>query len=123
MPLFRRLLPLTALAFALACATLPAAAQQGRGPRAERTPPPAEPARPQQSETLSDAVRRIERSNRGQVLSAERMQYDGRDVNRIKVVDDEGRVRVYMDDANSNKEPRRQSGRNDDNPPHPGSGN
>ncbi|MEP6634138.1 MAG: hypothetical protein ABJA62_08000 [Luteimonas sp.] len=49
-------------------------------------------------DALSDSVRRIERSTRSQVLSAERMQSDGRDVNRIKVVDDRGRVRVYMDD-------------------------
>ena len=47
---------------------------------------------------LSDAVRRIERANRGQVLSAERIIFEGRPVTRIKVVDDEGRVRVYMDD-------------------------
>ena len=45
---------------------------------------------------LSDAVRRVERRTGGQVLSAERVQYDGRDVNRVKVVDDRGRVRVYM---------------------------
>jgi len=49
-------------------------------------------------DALSDSVRRIERSTRGQVLSAERVPYDGRNVNRIKIVDDHGRVRVYMDD-------------------------
>lgn len=47
---------------------------------------------------LSDAVRRVERRTGGQVLSAERVPYDGRDVNRVKVVDSSGRVRVYMDD-------------------------
>lgn len=47
---------------------------------------------------LSDAVRRIERRTGGQVLSAERVPFDGRDVNRVKVVDSSGRVRVYMDD-------------------------
>ena len=26
------------------------------------------------------------------------MQYDGRDLNRVKLVDDRGRVRVYWDD-------------------------
>ncbi len=51
-----------------------------------------------QERGLSDAVRRIEREHRGEVLSAERMQFEGREVNRIKVVDDRGRVRVYMDD-------------------------
>ena len=46
--------------------------------------------------TLSDAVRRVERDTRGEVLSAERVQYDGRDMHRVKVVDDQGRVRVFM---------------------------
>jgi hypothetical protein len=108
-----RLVSLTVLAVALASAAMPAAAQQGRG-RDERTPP--EPTRSQHDDSVSDAVRRIERSNRGQVLSAERMQYDGRDVTRIKVVDDEGRVRIYMDDAPSAPDQRRQPPRNDDNP-------
>jgi len=49
-------------------------------------------------DSLSEAVRRIERVTRGQVLSAERVQFDGRDINRIKVVDDQGRVRIYVDD-------------------------
>jgi hypothetical protein len=117
MSLSRRLLPPTVLAIALAGIAAPAAAQQGQGPRGERTAPPADPTHSQQSDTLSDAVRRIERSNRGQVLSAERMQYDGRDMTRIKVVDDEGRVRIYMDDAKSDQDQRRQPPRNDDTPP------
>ncbi|MBB1087872.1 PepSY domain-containing protein [Lysobacter sp. SG-8] len=52
---------------------------------------------------LSEAVRRVERRTGGQVLSAERIPYDGRNVNRIKVVDARGRVRVYMDDPNSSR--------------------
>ena len=47
---------------------------------------------------LSDSVRRVERRTGGQVLSAERVPYDGRDVNRVKVVDSSGRVKIYMDD-------------------------
>lgn len=47
---------------------------------------------------LSDAVRRVERATGGEVLSAERVPFDGRDVSRVKVVDASGRVRVYMDD-------------------------
>ena len=73
---------------------------------------------------LSDAVRRAERATRGQVLSAERVQYDGRDLNRVKVVDDRGRVRVYWDDpqakpptdkdANKDNQPRGRRTRDDD---------
>lgn len=70
-----------------------------RGDRAER----AERVRPQHDRredhrALSDAVRRVERRTGGQVLSAERVPFDGRNVNRVKVVDASGRVRVYMDD-------------------------
>lgn len=52
-----------------------------------------------EGQTLGESVRRIEReSGGGQVLSAERVPYDGRDVNRVKVVDSTGRVKIYMDD-------------------------
>lgn len=54
---------------------------------------------------LSDSIRRIERSTRGQVLSAERVPYQGRSLNRIKVVDAHGRVRVYMDDPQPKSTP------------------
>ncbi|WP_331250650.1 hypothetical protein [Lysobacter silvisoli] len=60
---------------------------------------------------LSDAVRRVEReSGGGQVLSAERVPFDGRDVSRVKVVDPSGRVRVYMDDPQQGRN-RRDDGR------------
>jgi hypothetical protein len=52
-------------------------------------------------DALSDSVRRVERSTRSQVLSAERVPFDGRDVNRIKTVDDRGRVRIFMDDPSA----------------------
>ena len=59
---------------------------------------------------LAEAVRRVERRTGGQVLSAERVPYDGRDVSRVKVVDSSGRVRVYMEDP---PEPRRTRGDDD----------
>ena len=69
---------------------------------AQQEQPRPEPQRQQrrqrQEDALSDSVRRIERRTRGQVLSAERVPYEGRDINRIKVIDQHGRVRVYMDD-------------------------
>jgi len=68
-------------------------------------------------------VRRAERS--GQVLSAEQVQYDGRDVNRVKIVDNQGRVRVYWDDPatqGQGQQPQQQrgQGKRDGKPPHGG---
>lgn len=67
-------------------------------------------------DTLADSVRRFERSRGDRVLSAERMQSDGRDVNRIKAMDDRGRVRVYVDDPQRRGQPpsRRERSRDDD---------
>ena len=79
---------------------------QGQGSQDEgssRRPPQQRPdwtpPQPRRNEDgLSDSVRRVEQRTRGQVLSAEPVPYDGRNLNRIKVVDERGRVRVYMDD-------------------------
>jgi len=114
MSMLRR--PLLILLLAIAATAASAAAwadpprdrgRQSQGRQAERQ----QDRRPRNEDPLSDSVRRIERSTRGQVLSAERMQSDGRDVNRIKVVDDRGRVRVYMDD------PQQEQGRRPPPPP------
>lgn len=98
----RPLLPLLLLALLGGTSAVALAAPQ----QGNRRPPPAptqrddhgrdRPAR--SDDALSDSVRRVQRSTRGQVLSAERIPYEGRNLNRIKVVDDSGRVRVYMDD-------------------------
>lgn len=79
----------------------PSARRSGvQPPRAEMQipgrPPPAQ--RSARRDALSDSVRRVQSRTGGQVLSAERVPYDGRDINRVKVVDSRGRVRVYMDD-------------------------
>jgi hypothetical protein len=68
-------------------------------------------ARQRQRDALADSVR--EASRRGQVLSAESVPYDGRNINRVKVIDDRGRVRVYMDDPQSSRPPRRTRGDDD----------
>lgn len=89
---------------ALAVATGNASAQgRGNGGRVgsgqnDRPPPREQHDRREDHRELSDAVRRVERRTGGQVLSAERVPFDGRNVNRVKVVDSSGRVRVYMDD-------------------------
>ena len=67
---------------------------QGQGDRGARSE-----QRHANDRALADAVRRVERVTGGEVLSAERVQFDGRDVSRVKVVDASGRVRVYMGDV------------------------
>ena len=70
--------------------------EQGGPPSRERAFPRAEERAHRSS--MSDSVRRVRNETGGQVLSVERMQYDGREINRVKYVDDRGRVRT-MDDA------------------------
>ncbi len=47
---------------------------------------------------LPDSVRRAERETGGQVLRAQPIQRDGREVYRVKVLTPEGRVKVVEDD-------------------------
>lgn len=48
--------------------------------------------------TLPDSVRLVERQTGGEVLRAEPMQQDGREVYRLKVLTRDGRVRVMQTD-------------------------
>ena len=93
---------------ALAVATGNVSAQgrgKGGNPQSDRSPPPREQHdRREDHRALSDAVRRVERRTGGQVLSAERVPFDGRNVSRVKVVDSSGRVRVYMDDPQTKQQ-------------------
>ena len=57
-------------------------------------------------DSLSDSIRRAERDTRGQVLGAERVPFDGREMHRVKVLDDQGRVLVYMEDPRDRREQR-----------------
>jgi len=75
-----------------------AMAQQAQQPPRDREPDREPQPQSQPRVSLSDAVRRVERNTRGEVLSAERVQFDGRDMHRVKVVDEQGRVRVFMQD-------------------------
>lgn len=98
----------TALLLATAIGGEAVAQQRDQGQR------PQQARGQQQANPLSDSVRRIERRTGGQVLSAEQVQFDGRDVSRIKVMDDRGRVRVYMDDPAQRGQRRSGSRRDDD---------
>lgn len=121
-----RALPL--LLAALALALLPWAADaQNRGrdrAQAERQAERQDAAERQhgrqaEQRALSDSVRRVGRATRGQVLSAERVRFEGRDVSRVKVIDGSGRVRVLWDDPQSasGDEPRSRTRRDDGDDP------
>lgn len=117
-PVLARVVPLLLLA-ASAAGAGSAHAQSLGGLLGGRGAPPAQERgrdhdRGDDHRALSDAVRRVERQSGGQVLSAERVPFDGRDVNRVKVVDANGRVRVYMDDPQARREPPRGRIRGDD---------
>lgn len=93
----------------LAASSLLLAGTAFAGPPAGRGGPPMPPmpmaaravmpheSRPEEH-SLAEAVRRVERATGGQILSAERVPFDGRDMNRIKVLDATGRVRVITED-------------------------
>src|SRR5690606_32741492 len=108
-----------AAAFMLAGA---AHADDGRRQARDRAAPPraaeqsGRPAPGRRPDSLADSVRRVRARTGGQVLSAEPVSFDGRSLNRVKVVDDGGRVRVYMDDpsARPRRPPRPAPTRGDD---------
>ncbi len=106
MPLLRRPLPsllLLALLASLSVAVMASPQQgerkHGRGDQQQaQHQPDTKKDHGRNDDAMSDSIRRVERATGGQVLSAERVPYEGRSVNRIKVVDGRGRVRVYTDD-------------------------
>ena len=75
-------------------------------PQPQPATAPQPPASQSQSKgnrtTLPDSVRRVERQTGGEVLRAEPMQRDGREVYRLKVLTADGRVRVVQDDPSNN---------------------
>ena len=107
--------PLSNLLCVAVLAGLPAASAWAQ----QHPPPPRERGNAQDNGgdnrrgSLSDAVRRVERDTRGEVLSAERVQYDDRDMHRVKVVDDQGRVRVFMQDPQRRNDSGNRPSRND----------
>jgi hypothetical protein len=85
------------LALVLASAGWPLSAWAQQGPPQAGPQGESFPSRSQRVRAMSESVRRVQRSVGGQVLGAERVQFDGRDITRVKVMDDRGRVR-YVDD-------------------------
>ncbi len=73
-------------------------------------PPPAKGS----NGGLPDSVRRVERQTGGEVLRAEPMQRDGREVYRLKVLTSDGRVRVMQEDPSDPPDQNRGRDRNRD---------
>ena len=88
-------------------------AQPKTRPQPQPQPQPATAQQPPASQsqskgnrsTLPDSVRRVERQTGGEVLRAEPMQRDGREVYRLKVLTADGRVRVVQDDPSDHGQP------------------
>jgi hypothetical protein len=121
-----RVLPLLLAAFALALLPWAADAQNRGRDRAQaerqaerQAASERQHGRQAEQRALSDSVRRVGRATQGQVLSAERVRFEGRDVSRVKVIDGNGRVRVLWDDPQSasGDEPRSRTRRDDGDDP------
>jgi hypothetical protein len=79
-------------------------------PPGPTNPPAAKDSR----SSLPESVRRVERQTGGEVLRAEPMQRDGREVYRLKVLTSDGRVRVMQEDpSDPPKQDRSRDRRND----------
>jgi len=102
-----RRLSMIALAATLALAATASviAGPQDRGPAESRDAYPRGRAEAGGC-SLSDAIRRVQRSTGGQILGAEQVPFDGRNINRVKYMDERGRVR-YMDDPAPDRAPPR----------------
>ena len=111
MPLLRLLRPLSLLVALTGASTMAWAQAQPQPAPPPRHAPSADRQNHSDGDQqgLADSVRRAERN--GQVLSAEQVQYDGRDLNRVKIVDNRGRVRVYWDDPAARPPQGRQDGK------------
>lgn len=94
-PAYRVLLPLLLLAASPVMADPGNDRDRGSGPDARAMRVHDQRPDPQ---SLAEAVRRVERATGGRILSAERVPFDGRDLNRIKVLDATGRVRMITED-------------------------
>lgn len=68
---------------------------------------------------MSESVRWAQKTTGGQVLGAERVQSDGRDFNRVKLMDDRGRVRYVDDVPQSRRQPQQSPQRSGSEAPKP----
>lgn len=67
------------------------------------------PPASREQRSMSDAVRRVQRSTGGQIIGAEQVPYEGRNITRVKYMDERGRVRYMDDPGTSERRPPRRS--------------
>lgn len=84
---------------------------EARGPAQQVRQEPARARLERRQDSMADSIRHVRRANRGQIIAADRMHSNGRQINRIKLVDERGRVRVIEDDPQRRN---RQRSRGDD---------
>ncbi len=100
-----RLLSAAVLALATSAAAWAAGGgdrgDQGKAHDRSQVSTQAEPA----DNNLPDSVRRAERETGGQVLRAQPIQRDGREVYRVKVLTPQGRVKVVENDREAPQAP------------------
>jgi len=84
---------------------------RGPGQQARQRQEPARARQERRDDSMADSIRHVRRANRGQIIAADRMHSNGRQINRIKLVDERGRVRVIEDDPQRRS---RQRSRGDD---------
>ncbi len=77
----------------------------GRGYGAPRPPSSNTSPLVAHRDSVSAAVRRVERATGGQVLNVESMRFQGRDIYRLKVLGPGGRVSVVVDDPSRYRRP------------------
>ncbi|PPU94415.1 hypothetical protein XpopCFBP1817_10015 [Xanthomonas populi] len=84
----------------------PSAWGQGYSPMGHVGRESLPPSAPGTGRTLSDTIRQVQRSTGGQILSAERVPFDGGNLNRIKYMKD-GRVITVYDSGQTQATPPR----------------
>ena len=106
----RFIAPITILFVALLAAPASADQRKGDGKGNGNGDQP----RIESKSSLTDSVRRVERQTGGEVLSAEPVQRGGRQVNRVKVLTNDGRVRVMQVDTQQDGNKKNPPARNQD---------
>lgn len=83
-----------------------ASAAVGQSSRDRQANSQDQAAKQSRDQALPASVRRVERETGGEVISAEPVQHNGREVYHLKVLTPNGRIKVVQDDPNRGRQPR-----------------